>query len=217
MKGDLNDKISRSKSVLKQAFDNWGEKLAVLCSFENECVVTMHLIREIYGETNFPIIFIDHGQHFPEVYEFKEKLSNLWNLQVISIKPKKEYDEVKEDKKECCYWLKTEPFQRAVNENQLKAVCIPTHSDADDSSESVEKREDEKFYRVYPLLDWSENEIWRYIRINKLLYCSLYDKGYKTLNCKNCSEQVMNFDDELKEEKVDKNDIVNRLQKLGYF
>jgi phosphoadenosine phosphosulfate reductase len=216
LKSSLNDKINKSKSVLKQALDNWGENLGVLCNFGNECVVVTHLLREINGNTDFPIIFIDHGQHFPEIYEFKEKLSNLWNLKIISVKPKKEYDEVKGDKKECCYWLKTEPFQRAVNDNQLKAVCIPAHPD-DYSIENVEKGEEEKFHRVYPISDWSENEIWRYIRINKLPYCSIYDKGYTALNCKNCSKQVMDFADELKEEKVDEDEIVNRLHKLGYF
>jgi phosphoadenosine phosphosulfate reductase len=39
---------------------------------------------------------------------------------------------------------------------------------------------------VHPIIDWSEREVWEYIRMNNLPYCSLYDEGFKRLGCVLC-------------------------------
>jgi phosphoadenosine phosphosulfate reductase len=43
----------------------------------------------------------------------------------------------------------------------------------------------EKWY-LHPILDWSENEVWEFIKTEKLSYCKLYDEGYKRLGCIGC-------------------------------
>ena len=39
---------------------------------------------------------------------------------------------------------------------------------------------------VHPIIDWSETDVWDYIRMNKLPYCHLYDEGFKRLGCIMC-------------------------------
>lgn len=39
---------------------------------------------------------------------------------------------------------------------------------------------------VRPIIDWSDDDIWEYIEKYKLLYCELYDKGWKRLGCIGC-------------------------------
>lgn len=41
-------------------------------------------------------------------------------------------------------------------------------------------------YTVNPLLDWTEEDIWAYIKGNNLPYCSLYDEGFKRIGCVLC-------------------------------
>ena len=41
-------------------------------------------------------------------------------------------------------------------------------------------------YFLHVIHDWTEKEIWQYIRENKLPYCKLYDKGFKRLGCLLC-------------------------------
>ncbi len=39
---------------------------------------------------------------------------------------------------------------------------------------------------IHPIIDWSNSEIWEYIKSNKLPYCSLYDEGFRRLGCVLC-------------------------------
>lgn len=39
---------------------------------------------------------------------------------------------------------------------------------------------------LMPILDWTDEEVWDYIRSNNISYCSLYDEGYKRLGCVMC-------------------------------
>jgi len=42
---------------------------------------------------------------------------------------------------------------------------------------------------LHPIIDWTETDVWQYIRQHKLKYCSLYDEGYKRLGCIMCPYQ----------------------------
>ena len=39
---------------------------------------------------------------------------------------------------------------------------------------------------LHPIIDWTEEDVWEYIRSNNLPYCNLYNKGYKRLGCIGC-------------------------------
>ena len=42
---------------------------------------------------------------------------------------------------------------------------------------------------VHPLIDWTEREIWSYIRSNNIPYCELYDQGFARIGCLFCPMQ----------------------------
>lgn len=39
---------------------------------------------------------------------------------------------------------------------------------------------------VNPIIDWSESEIWEFIKSYKVPYCELYDQGFKRIGCLFC-------------------------------
>ena len=41
-------------------------------------------------------------------------------------------------------------------------------------------------YYLHPIIDWSDEDVWRYIRANGLKYCSLYDEVFKRIGCVMC-------------------------------
>jgi phosphoadenosine phosphosulfate reductase len=44
-------------------------------------------------------------------------------------------------------------------------------------------------YFLHPIIDWSNEEIWKYIKDNNLPYCKLYDEGFHRLGCVMCPMQ----------------------------
>lgn len=43
---------------------------------------------------------------------------------------------------------------------------------------------------VCSIVNWEDEDVWEFIRLRKLPYCELYDKGYKRLGCLNCPMQT---------------------------
>ena len=39
---------------------------------------------------------------------------------------------------------------------------------------------------INPIIDWTDEEVWRFIREQNLEYCKLYDEGYRRLGCIGC-------------------------------
>ena len=39
---------------------------------------------------------------------------------------------------------------------------------------------------INPIIDWEDDDVWNFIRANKIPYCSLYDEGFRRLGCIGC-------------------------------
>ena len=46
-------------------------------------------------------------------------------------------------------------------------------------------KDDRKFY-IHPILDWSSEDVWSYLKKINIPYCSLYDEGWKRIGCILC-------------------------------
>jgi len=105
------------------------------------------------------------------------------------------YDSV-ELRKECCRIRKVEPLKRALQGNKAwitgqRREQAATRTDLDvqehDSAHGMEK--------FNPLVDWTENDVWHYIRDNKVPYNPLHDKGYPSIGCEPCTRAIQPGED----------------------
>lgn len=105
------------------------------------------------------------------------------------------YDSV-EMRKECCRIRKVEPLNRALSGNQAwitgqRRAQSSTRSDLaiqeDDAAHAMQK--------FNPLADWTEDQIWHYIRSNEVPYNPLHDKGYPSIGCEPCTRAIQPGED----------------------
>ena len=105
------------------------------------------------------------------------------------------YDSV-ELRKECCQIRKVEPLGRALNGKKSwitgqRRAQSATRSDLSvqeyDGSHSMEK--------FNPLADWSEQEVWDYIRANDVPYNPLHDQGFPSIGCEPCTRAIQPGED----------------------
>ena len=100
------------------------------------------------------------------------------------------YDNV-ENRKSCCYIRKVEPLNRALALKKawltgLRREKAPWRQDHGESEFDGEHR----CTKFNPLIDWTEDQVWHYIRANDVPYKELHNKGYPSIGCEPCTRAV---------------------------
>jgi phosphoadenosine phosphosulfate reductase len=99
-------------------------------------------------------------------------------------------------RKACCEVRKTEPLRRALagkrswitglrREQAVTRGALEVRSF--DANHGIEK--------FSPLVDWSEDDVWAYIRAFDVPYNRLYDQGYRSIGCAPCSRPTVAGED----------------------
>lgn len=68
--------------------------------------------------------------------------------------------------------------------NQRGGVVLV--NDNEDSRRMVEQCYKRHKTTVNPIIDWTDDDVWKFIRSNNIPYCCLYDEGFKRLGCIGC-------------------------------
>lgn len=94
-------------------------------------------------------------------------------------------------RKACCHMRKVEPLQRALKNKAawitgMRAAQATTRASLPvrefDTANQLEK--------LNPLSDWTEQEIWAYIRMHEVPYNKLHDQFYPSIGCAPCTRAV---------------------------
>jgi phosphoadenosine phosphosulfate reductase len=94
-------------------------------------------------------------------------------------------------RKECCRIRKIEPLGRALAGN--KAWITGQRRAQSTTRAALDVQELDEAHRMSkfnPLADWSEQDVWDYIRSNNVPYNSLHDKGYPSIGCEPCTRAI---------------------------
>lgn len=194
-----NESIYIIREAYKQIKD-----IAMLWSIGKDSTTLLWLIRKAFwGQIPFPIIHIDTGYKFEEIYRYRDTYIKKWNLNVIVHKNE---DAMlrgvcpDDGKFECCTECKTNALKQIVREKELKALFLGIRRDEhgirskeryfsvrDEGFEwnykgqTLEfwgqyktKTDDEGHIRVHPLLGWTELDIWEYIQREQIPIVDLY-------------------------------------------
>ena len=92
---------------------------------------------------------------------------------------------------DCCGIRKVEPFNRAVAGYSAWVTGVRREqSEARAGTRPIELDARNGLRKISPLLDWSETEIWEYIRACRLPYNPLHDRGFPSIGCAPCTRAV---------------------------
>lgn len=97
----------------------------------------------------------------------------------------------------CCQARKVEPFRRAVAGFSAWITGVRREQSAARAQGSpVEWDAAHGLWKVSPLLEWSEAQVWHYIRARQLPYSPLHDRGYPSIGCAPCTRAVQAGEDQ---------------------
>jgi len=100
------------------------------------------------------------------------------------------YDGVAQ-RKACCAVRKLEPLGRALAGKRAWVTGL-RREQADSRAQVAELERDEPHHvwKYNPLVDWSESDVWQYLRENRVPYNALHDRGYPSIGCEPCTRAV---------------------------
>ncbi len=96
-----------------------------------------------------------------------------------------------ENRKSCCHIRKVEPLARALAGKGawltgLRREQAPSRADLGES----EFDSTHQLTKFNPLFDWTNEDVWAYIRANDVPYNALHDRGYPSIGCEPCTRAV---------------------------
>ena len=191
-----------SQEIVNYFMENFKQDAVFSTSLGAEGQVLTDMIATRHKDAY--IITLDTGRLFPETYTLLDRTNKHYNIKINVFFPdyKKVEKMVKqkginlfyksvENRKECCHIRKVEPLQRAI---QGKHIWI-TGRRREQSITRLNLKPadwDEQYnmIKVNPLYDWTEQDVWNYIKANEVPYNELHDKGYPSIGCEPCTRAV---------------------------
>lgn len=174
------------------------------CSFGAEDVVLVDLLQRISPKTD--IFYLDTDYHFKETYETRDRIASFYDgIPFVEVKPKLTPEEQaaehgaelwKSNANLCCDIRKVEPLTRILT--QYEAWITGIRRDQAPTRANAKKIEyDVKFglVKFNPIADWTNEDVWNYIRENNVIYNPLHDQNYPSIGCEQCTRQVMPGED----------------------
>ncbi len=190
----LNEKY-RDLSVeerIRELYNDFApEKVMLTSSFAATSAFFLYLFSRVHPKQ--PVFFIDTGFHFPETLEYKNKLTELYGLNVVDIRAedwKHEFtvkDQTwKSDPDFCCSINKVEPLEEIKQNYDVWASGLMSwQTDHRATLDIFEKRGG--IVKFYPLIDITKEERDSYIKEHKLPFHPLVFKGYSSIGCVHCT------------------------------
>jgi len=192
-----------AEDCLLWAYDRFGDKLCLTCSWQKQSSVLVHMVSEL--GIDIPVIELDTALFFRETYETRERLVERYGLElirpeVISVaeQHKQEGPNLWESNPDrCCHVRKVEPLERALKEydawvSGIRREQSLTRKDA----QRVEFSERYDVWKIQPLVDWDAKRVDAYIHVNEIPYNPLHDAGYPSIGCIPCTRPVSRDEDE---------------------
>lgn len=172
-------------------------EICFTCSFQAEDIVVLHLLRKRLPQ--IPVLFLETGYHFPETYEFRDRLSRAWDLNLVNVLPKKTVQEqesslgilYRENPTQCCKLRKVDPLFAALEPFAVWFTGLRREQSV--TRKNLKKVElhrlpsDRSLTKVSPLADWTWGQVWEYTGKHKLEYLPQYDRGYLSIGCQPCT------------------------------
>ncbi|MBP5548211.1 MAG: phosphoadenylyl-sulfate reductase [Bacteroidales bacterium] len=205
----LNQKFENAapEEVMRHFMAEYGNRIALSSSLSIEDQTLTDMMLKIDPDAR--IFTLDTGRLFPETYQLIDKTNYRYNIKLEVFCPQAEtlqrfvheqginpfYESV-EKRHACCQVRKLEPMQRAFK--TLDAwICGLRQSQSITRSNMRMVEWDEKYglLKINPLIFWSEQQVWDYVKINHVPYNKLHDKGFPSIGCEPCTRAVKPGDD----------------------
>ncbi|MFA9439791.1 phosphoadenylyl-sulfate reductase [Uliginosibacterium sp. sgz301328] len=194
-------KRAQALELLHGAVDEFSE-----VTFANSFGAEDMVLTDIIATEHLPIeIFsLDTGRLPAETYTLMAETEKRYDMRFKVFFPRAEtveayvrthginafYESI-DLRKACCHMRKVEPLQRALAGKRAWVTGMRAAQSATRSELPVREFDaGNKLEKFSPLADWSEKEVWAYIRLHTVPYNALHDQFYPSIGCAPCTRAI---------------------------
>lgn len=198
---DFDTLLAMTRKVLDEIVLSHSQ-VVFASSLAAEDMVLTDLISK--GRLAIPIFTLDTGRLHAETIGMITRIEHLYGLNIAIYSPDADdvaayvtkyglngfYDSV-DARKECCRIRKLVPLQRALDGSQAWITGQRRAQAATRTGLEVKEFDAAHGIAKYnPLVDWSEEDVWHYLRTNRVPYNPLHDRGYPSIGCEPCTRAI---------------------------
>jgi phosphoadenosine phosphosulfate reductase len=172
------------------------------CSFGAEDMVVLDAIAR--NAPKIEVFSLDTGRLPEETHALLETVRNKYPLSIRTYfpdagavqawveqnGPNAFYKSVSQ-RQQCCHIRKVEPLRRALAGKKSWITGLRREQSAARQALELEGWDDANgLIKINPLLEWTSDDVWAYIKIHDVPYNKLHDRGYPSIGCAPCTRAV---------------------------
>ncbi|TFK53176.1 adenine nucleotide alpha hydrolases-like protein [Heliocybe sulcata] len=199
-------RVKEAVRVIEDVLDEYGEdRVSISFNGGKDCTVLLHLYvgvlarRSSSRRKNIPAVYIPLPSPFPALETFIADTARAYSLDLFHSEPPDEQQPVESVPKSVVNTPATEDLPKQKGGEGMRmalklykekfpnveAILVGTRK-GDPHGAILQYRNPcdpgwPRFERVHPIINWSYNDVWVFLRTLKIPYCSLYDEGYTSI------------------------------------
>jgi phosphoadenosine phosphosulfate reductase len=193
--------------LLSVLLEQFGDKVALASSFGAEDQVLTDMLCKISNSCH--IFTLDTERLHQETYDAMEATREKYGVTINVLFPDRQSVEAMvneqgpnlfyksiENRKRCCGVRKLEPLTRHLA--TLDAWIVGLRKEQSVTRGDLERIAWDSangLIKINPLLDWTTNQVWDYIKSNDVPYNKLHDQGFPSIGCAPCTRAVKEGED----------------------
>jgi phosphoadenosine phosphosulfate reductase len=189
-----DDVLSGTRSLLERIAADFSPAVFASSLAAEDMVITDLILR---AKLPITIFTLETGRLHAETVGMIDRIRETYAYEVVLYKPEAAavasyvaanglnafYDSI-EMRKECCRIRKVEPLKRALTGKQAWITGQRRAQSATRSELAMQEHDAAHGLQKFnPLADWSEDDVWHYIRSHQVPYNPLHEKGYPSIGC----------------------------------
>ena len=199
------EKAAAAQFLVAEELNALSQDVVLTNSFQAEDMVLLDMVRPL--RPGIPVVFLDTGYHFAELYEYRDRMAREWRMNLLNLLPEQTVAEQESqfgilnrtDPGRCCGLRKVQPLFSALAGYRLWFTGL--RREQAKSRAALKQIEDfalpsgKTIRKISPLSEWTTKDVWTYAAERDIPLVSLYDKGYSSIGCEPCTSLPLDPDD----------------------
>jgi phosphoadenosine phosphosulfate reductase len=196
-------RAQQAREVLRWALERFAPDVCLATSFGPQTIVLMHLVAELRPETT--VFYLDTDLLFPETYALRDRLVARLGLALTRVEASSSLERQAaehgpqlwaRDPELCCTLRKVLPLRRFLADKRAWITGVRRDQTVTRARAGIVEWDDaNRLVKVNPLLDWTSDQVWDYLRRHDLPTNELHERGYPSIGCRPCTVPVQAGED----------------------